>query len=84
VILLALLMWRGLLIAHRAPDLLGSLLAGGLHFGLHLKHFLNMAVMVGLMPFAGNALPFVSAGGSNRLVSRCGDRYYHEHLASIR
>jgi cell division protein FtsW len=24
-----------------------------------------MAVMVGLLPFAGNALPFVSAGGSN-------------------
>jgi cell division protein FtsW len=28
-----------------------------------------MAVMVGLMPFAGNALPFISAGGSNLLVS---------------
>jgi cell division protein FtsW len=28
-----------------------------------------MAVMVGLMPFAGNALPFVSAGGSNLVVS---------------
>jgi cell division protein FtsW len=69
VILFALLMWRGLLIAHRAPDLLGSLLAGGLTFWLAFEAFVNMAVMVGLMPFAGNALPFVSAGGSNRIVS---------------
>jgi cell division protein FtsW len=28
-----------------------------------------MAVMVGLLPFAGNALPFISAGGSNLVVS---------------
>jgi cell division protein FtsW len=32
---------------------------------------INMAVMVGLMPFAGNALPFVSAGGSNLVASLC-------------
>jgi cell division protein FtsW len=69
VILFGLLMWRGLLIAHRAPDFLGSLLAGGLTFWIAFEAFLNMAVMVGLMPFAGNALPFVSAGGSNRLVT---------------
>jgi cell division protein FtsW len=62
-------MWRGLLIAHRAPDFLGSLLAGGLTFWIAFEAFVNMAVMVGLMPFAGNALPFVSAGGSNRLVT---------------
>jgi cell division protein FtsW len=29
----------------------------------------NMAVMVGLLPFAGNALPFVSAGGSNLVAT---------------
>ncbi|MCK4901477.1 MAG: FtsW/RodA/SpoVE family cell cycle protein, partial [Anaerolineales bacterium] len=31
--------------------------------------FVNMAVMINLLPFAGNALPFISAGGSNLLVS---------------
>jgi cell division protein FtsW len=31
--------------------------------------FINMAVMVNLLPFAGNALPFISAGGSNLVVS---------------
>ena len=30
-----------------------------------------MAVMVGLMPFAGNALPFISAGGSNLVSILC-------------
>jgi cell division protein FtsW len=28
-----------------------------------------MAVMVNLLPFAGNALPFISAGGSNLVMS---------------
>jgi cell division protein FtsW len=64
-----LLLWRGLVIARRAPDGLGRLMASGLAFWLAIEAFINMAVMVGLMPFAGNALPFISAGGSNLLVS---------------
>jgi cell division protein FtsW len=63
--LYALLIWRGLVIARRAPDMLGTLLASGLSLWIGVEALINMAVMVGLMPFAGNALPFVSAGGSN-------------------
>jgi cell division protein FtsW len=66
--LYAVLVWRGLVIARRAPDMLGTLLASGMTFWIGMEALINMAVMVGLMPFAGNALPFVSAGGSN-LVS---------------
>jgi cell division protein FtsW len=66
--LYATLVWRGLVIARRAPDMLGTLLASGMTFWIGMEALINMAVMVGLMPFAGNALPFVSAGGSN-LVS---------------
>src|SRR6266511_1973016 len=62
------LVWRGLVIARRAPDMFGTLLASGVTFWIGMEALINMAVMVGLMPFAGNALPFVSAGGSN-LVS---------------
>ncbi|MEP7359116.1 MAG: FtsW/RodA/SpoVE family cell cycle protein, partial [Anaerolineales bacterium] len=29
---------------------------------------INIAVMVGVLPFAGNALPFISYGGSNLVV----------------
>lgn len=61
----AVLLWRGLTIAQRAPDMLGSLLAAGLTFWIAAEALINMTVMVGLLPFAGNALPFISAGGSN-------------------
>jgi cell division protein FtsW len=63
------IIWRGLLIARRAPDMLGTLLATGLVLWIGLEAGINMMVMVGLMPFAGNALPFVSAGGSNLIAS---------------
>jgi cell division protein FtsW len=68
VILYLVLMWRGWGIARRAPDGLGKLLAGGLTFWLTLEALINMLVMVGLLPFAGNALPFISSGGSNLMV----------------
>jgi cell division protein FtsW len=63
------LVWRGLVIARRAPDMLGTLLASGVTFWIGMEALINMAVMVGLMPFAGNALPFISAGGSNLVSS---------------
>jgi cell division protein FtsW len=59
------LLWRGLKIAAKAPDSFGSVMAGGLTFWIVIEAVINMAVMVGLLPFAGNALPFISAGGSN-------------------
>ena len=65
--LFAVLGWRGLKIAGQAPDSLGSIMAAGLTIWIVFEASLNMAVMVGLLPFAGNALPFVSAGGSNLL-----------------
>jgi cell division protein FtsW len=63
------LVWRGLVIARRAPDMLGTLLATGLVMWIGMEALINMAVMVGLLPFAGNALPFVSAGGSSLITS---------------
>lgn len=69
VFLNVILLWRGLKIAQTAPDGLGRLLAAGLSIWLAVEAFINMAVIVGLVPFAGNALPFISYGGSNLLVS---------------
>ena len=63
------LVWRGMVIARRAPDMLGTLLASGMALWIGLEALINMTVMVGLMPFAGNALPFISAGGSNLVVT---------------
>jgi cell division protein FtsW len=69
VLLYGMLIWRGLRIADKAPDLLGSLLASGLTFWIAMEAIINMLVMVGLLPFAGNALPFISSGGSNLVAS---------------
>lgn len=70
--LFSLLLWRGIAIAMSAPDEMGKVLAGGLTIWITFEAFLNMAVMVNLVPFAGNALPFMSAGGSNLVVSLMG------------
>jgi len=69
VTLFGLFIWRGLRIANKAPDMLGTLLGAGLTLWIGFEALMNMAVMVGLFPFAGNALPFVSAGGSNLIAS---------------
>ena len=63
------ILWRGLLIAKNAQDTLGMLLASGLSTWIAIEAFLNMAVMVNLLPQAGNALPLVSYGGSNLIVT---------------
>jgi cell division protein FtsW len=63
------LLWRGMEIARKAPDLLGALLAGGLSLWVAMEAYINMAVILGLIPFAGNALPFVSSGGSSLVSS---------------
>ncbi|MBE9524255.1 MAG: cell division protein FtsW [Chloroflexi bacterium] len=69
VVLFLLLLWRGLVIAMNAPDGLGSLLAAGLPLWIVLEAFINMASLMGLIPFAGNTLPFFSLGGSNLVMS---------------
>jgi cell division protein FtsW len=69
IILYGILIWRSLVIARRAPDMLGTLLASGLAFWIGIEALINMTVMVGLLPVAGNALPFISAGGSSLVTS---------------
>ncbi len=66
------LLWRGLRIAQNAPDQFGTLLASGITVWIVVEALLNMAVMVNLLPQAGNALPFISYGGSNLTVTLAG------------
>jgi cell division protein FtsW len=63
------MIWRGFVIAKNASDQLGSLIAFGLTIWIGLEALMNMAVIVGLLPFTGNALPLISAGGSSMLVT---------------
>jgi len=69
VALYVLLIWRGFVIAKNAPDQLGSLLGFGLTAWIAMEALMNMAVIVGLLPFTGNALPLISAGGSSMVVT---------------
>jgi cell division protein FtsW len=64
LLLFGFLIWRGLLIARRAPDLLGFLLAAGITIQIGLYFFINAGVATGLLPVTGLPLPFVSYGGS--------------------
>ena len=64
--------WRGLRIALRAPDSFGALLALGLTTMVAVQAFINISVVLGLMPTKGIPLPFVSAGGSSLLINLLG------------
>jgi cell division protein FtsW len=59
----------GFRIAGRAPDLFGELLAIGVTNLIALQAVLHMAVGLGLVPATGLALPLVSYGRSNLVVT---------------
>ena len=67
-----LIAWRGLRISLRAQDSFGSLVALGLTSMIVVQAFVNMSVVLGLMPTKGIPLPLVSAGGSSLLISLLG------------
>ncbi|HAJ34155.1 MAG TPA: stage V sporulation protein E [Chloroflexi bacterium] len=72
ILMFALLAYRGLRIALRAPDNFGMLLATGITTILILQSLLNMAVIVAVSPPTGVTLPFVSYGGSSLVASLVG------------
>jgi cell division protein FtsW len=72
ILLFVALAWRGFKIAAEAHDGLGAILAGGIVCWVGLNAVINIAAMVGALPLAGNALPFISYGGSNLVMSMLG------------
>lgn len=63
------ILWRGVVIARRAPDLFGTFLASGLTALIVGQALINMGVSLGLLPTTGIPLPFISAGGSSLVTS---------------
>lgn len=68
IILFCLLMWRGFVIAMKAPDKFGSLLAMGLTFQVGLQMTLNVLVVTNTIPNTGISLPFFSYGGTSLMI----------------
>jgi len=64
----AIVVWRGLLIARRAPDMFGRMLALGITCWIGFQAVLNMGALVGLFPLTGIPLPFVSLGGTSLVM----------------
>jgi len=59
----------GVRIALRAPDRFGALVAAGLTFLVGMQVLVNVAVVLGMLPTKGLALPFLSYGGSALLTN---------------
>ncbi len=68
ITLFCLLMWRGFVIAIKAPDKFGSLLAVGLTFQVGLQMALNVLVVTNTIPNTGISLPFFSYGGTSLII----------------
>lgn len=64
ILLFAIFIWRGILIAMRAQDLYGSLLAMGITSLIGIQAIINIAVVTSSMPVTGMPLPFFSYGGT--------------------
>jgi cell division protein FtsW len=69
IALFLVLAYAGFRTARRAPDTFGALLAAGITIWLCFQAFVNIAVVVALLPVTGITLPFVSAGGTSLVVS---------------
>ncbi|MEX2184900.1 MAG: putative peptidoglycan glycosyltransferase FtsW [Chloroflexota bacterium] len=63
------LAYSGARVALAAPDTFGALLAAGITGWLCIQAFINIAVVVTLVPITGITLPFLSAGGSSLIIS---------------
>jgi rod shape determining protein RodA len=67
--LLGIVLWRAIVIAYRADDMFGRLLATGIVAWLTFQMFENVGMTMGIMPITGIPLPFVSAGGTSMMAT---------------
>lgn len=83
IMLFAIFVWRGILIAMKAPDMFGSLLAVGITSIIGLQALINIAVVTSSMPNTGMQLPFFSYGGTSLLILLCSVRSTVKYISSV-
>ncbi|HEX2521845.1 MAG TPA: FtsW/RodA/SpoVE family cell cycle protein, partial [Terriglobia bacterium] len=71
-LLFAVFLWRGLRLSLRAPDPFGRYLGVGLTMMVVCQAFINMSVVMSLLPTKGLPLPFISSGGSSLMINLLG------------
>ncbi len=69
VVLFTVFLWRGARTALRTQDMFGRFLAVGITCMVVVQAFINISVVLGLMPTKGIPLPFVSYGGSSLFIT---------------
>ena len=69
ILLFAIFVWRGIIIAMKSPDTFGSLIAIGITVLIGLQTIVNIAVVTGTIPVTGMPLPFFSYGGTALVVN---------------
>lgn len=80
ILLFAIFIWRGFLIAMRTPDMFGSLLAVGITSLIGLQAIMNIAVVTSSIPSTGISLPFFSYGGTALVILLCSVRRLIKYL----
>lgn len=65
ILLFAFMIWRFMIIANNARDLVGSMLVVGVLGHIAIQVLLNVAVVTNTFPNTGITLPFISYGGTS-------------------
>lgn len=68
ILLYLLFIWRGIVIASRAPDTFSALVVLGIVSHVGIQAFMNIGVVTGVLPNTGVSLPFFSYGGTSLVI----------------
>ena len=68
ILLFGIFIWRGILVAMKAQDTFGSLIAVGITSLIGIQVIINIAVVTSSMPVTGMPLPFFSYGGTALII----------------